>query len=113
MNYLLLLAASIASAGATVLLRRAGTLPAGQIVFGLPAPWLLIGLALGSYGLGFLAYAKALQNLAANVAYPVMTGLTLIFTLAVSMLWLDEALTLRGTAGAALLLVGIVLIGGR
>jgi len=113
MNYLFLLLAGLASAGATLLLRRAGTALADSSILGLPASWFLIGAALASYGAGFLAYAKALQVLPANVAYPVMTGLTLLATLACGTLWLGESLTLRTTAGATLLLTGIILIGTR
>ena len=113
MNYLLLLLAGLASAGATLLLRRAGTELAGSSILGFPTSWILIVAALASYGTGFLAYAKALQGLPANVAYPIMTGLTLLATLGFGALWLGEFLTLRTSAGVALLLMGIILIGTR
>ncbi|MBV8666378.1 MAG: ligand-binding protein SH3 [Burkholderiaceae bacterium] len=112
MAYFFILIASLASACATLLLRRAGTMPEQQL-FGLPMAWSLTGLALAAYGLGFLAYAQALKLVPANLAYPVMTGITLLVTLAAGMVWLGEDIGPRVALGAALLLAGIVLIGAR
>lgn len=113
MLYFHLLLASLASAGATLLLRRAGLTPAHDLLFGLPQALLLKGLAMAVYGLGFLAYAQALKSVPANLAYPVMTGLTLMLTLVAGLLWLGEGISLRVVIGALFLLAGIVLIGVR
>lgn len=113
MVYFHLFLASLASAGATLLLRRAGLTPVHDHFFGLPQAVLLRGLAMVIYGLGFLAYAQALKSVPANLAYPVMTGVTLMLTLVAGLLWLGEALSLRVVIGALLLLAGIVLIGVR
>ena len=111
MVYLHLFLASIASAGATLLLRRAGLTSSHDLVFGVPQALLLKGLALAVYGLGFLAYAHALKSVPANLAYPVMTGVTLILTLVAGLVWLGEGVSLRVAIGALLLMAGIVLIG--
>ena len=103
----------MASAGATLLLRRAGLTPDQELFLGYPQTLLLKGLALAVYGLGFLAYAQALKSAPANLAYPVMTGLTLMLTLVAGLLWLGEDLSLRLVIGALLLMAGIVLIGLR
>lgn len=113
MVYFHLFVASLASAGATLLLRRAGLTPVQDLFLGLPQALLLKGLALAVYGLGFLAYAQALKSVPANLAYPVMTGVTLMLTLVAGLLWLGEGFSLRVAAGALLLLLGIVLIGAR
>ncbi len=49
----------------------------------------------------------------ANLAYPVMTGCTLLLTLAAGLFWLGEGISLRVACGVLLLLAGIVLIGAR
>lgn len=113
MVYLHLFLASLASAGATLLLRRAGLTPSQDLFLGQPQALLFKGLALAVYGLGFLAYAHALKSVPANLAYPVMTGVTLILTLVVGLIWLGEGLSLRVAIGALLLMAGIVLIGVR
>lgn len=113
MAFFHLFLASLASAGATLLLRRAGLTPPQDLFWELPQALLLKGLAVGVYGLGFLAYAQALKSVPANLAYPVMTGLTLMLTLVAGLLWLGEGLSLRVVVGALLLLAGIVLIGVR
>jgi small multidrug resistance pump len=112
MAYFFILIASLGSACATLLLRRAGTM-AGQTLLGLPIAWSLTGLALAAYGLGFIAYAQALKLVPVNLAYPVMTGVTLMLTLAAGMFWLGESVGPRVLIGAVLLLAGIVLIGSR
>lgn len=113
MAYLLLFAASLASAAASLLLRRAGLTPAHDLLFALPQAWYLKGAAAGVYGLGFIAYAQALKLVPVNLAYPLMTGATLLLTLAAGLLWLGEGISLRVALGAVLLLAGIALIGAR
>src|SRR5580658_2399832 len=105
MAYFLLLLAGAASATATLLLRRAGTSGMQDTLFNLPATWSLTGLALAAYGFGFLAYAQSLKLVPANLAYPVMTGITLLFTLAAGLMLLGENITPRVALGAVLLLV--------
>jgi small multidrug resistance pump len=113
MAYLFLLIAAMSSAAATLFLRRAGTTQPQQLLLGLPLAWCLTFFALTVYGLGFLAYAQALKRVPANFAYPVMTSITLLFTLSVGWFWLGESFGLRVAAGALLLLLGIYLIGAR
>lgn len=113
MAYFLLLLAGLASAGATLLLRRAGLSSDGAALFGFSEALWLKGVAVGVYGLGFLAYAQALKLVPVNFAYPVMTGFTLLLTLTAGLLWMGEAITLRICCGALMLLAGIVLIGAR
>lgn len=113
MAYLLLILASVASASATLLLRCAGLAPDGQALLGFSEALWYKGVAVGVYGLGFLAYAQALKLVPANFAYPVMTGFTLLLTLTAGLLWLGEAISPRVGFGAVLLVAGIVLIGAR
>ncbi len=113
MAYFLIFLASLASAAATLLLRRAGLASSETLLMGFPESLWLKGVAVGVYGLGFLAYAQALRAVPVNLAYPVMTGITLLMTLTAGLLWLGEGISLRTAIGALMLLGGIVLIGAR
>jgi len=113
MAYFLLFLAATASAAATLLLRRAGTVTAQAVWIGIPATYCLTALALAAYGLGFLAYAQSLKLVPANVAYPVMTGCTMLLAMTAAFIFLDEGIGPRALIGAALILGGVVLIGAR
>ncbi|HEY8026155.1 MAG TPA: SMR family transporter [Burkholderiaceae bacterium] len=113
MAYFLLFLAATASAAATLLLRRAGTVSEQAEWLGIPAAYCLTALALAAYGVGFLAYAQSLKFLPANVAYPVMTGCTMLLAMAAAFVFLGEGIGVRTLIGAALIVGGVVLIGAR
>jgi small multidrug resistance pump len=113
MAYILLFLAATASASATLLLRRAGTVTVQAAWLGIPATYCLTAFALVAYGLGFLAYAQSLKLVPANVAYPDMTGCTMLLAMTAAFVFLDEGIGQRALIGAALILIGVVLIGTR
>jgi len=49
----------------------------------------------------------------ANVAYPDMTGCTMLLAMTAAFVFLDEGIGQRALIGAALILIGVVLIGTR
>lgn len=105
--------AGLASAAATLLLRRAGLATGSTSILQTAIPHALIfkAIALGFYGGGFLAYAHALKSVNANIAYPAMTGITLMLTLAGAYALLGETIGLRVLLGCLLILAGVVLVG--
>lgn len=113
MTLFFLFLAGLASAAATLLLRSAGLATGSASILQTVIPHALIlrGIALGFYGVGFFAYAYALKSVGANIAYPAMTGITLILTLAGAHTLLDETIGVRVLLGSMLILAGVVLVG--
>ena len=95
--------AGMASCGATLLIKQShsheGTM---RLV--------VLGMALATYGIGFVTYALALKNLPVNLAYPVMTGFTMLCIAGASALFLQEPLTVTQILGMALIAAGAVLV---
>ena len=65
--------------------------------------------AVASYGVGFLMYAIALKRTELSTAYPVMVGITILMLLLYGV-FAGEAITLKGLAGAAMVVFGVALI---
>ena len=116
MAFFFLFAAGTLSALASILLRVAATINAA------PAPGALVSLAtlssgpvlmrigaIGAYGAGFVLYAIALRRVELSVAYPLMVCVTILELFGYG-LFASEAVTVKATAGAALLAAGIYLI---
>lgn len=81
----------------------------------LPSPWGLLPdwrllLAVASYGIAFLLYAKAVTRLPLNVAHPVTTAGAIILVGAASALLFREPISLGTILGYGLLLCGIVVL---
>lgn len=105
-GYAWCLVSSLFSALATYLIKRS-TLGG--------ADWTLARLgwlagAGGSYVLGFACYALALQRLQMSVAYPVMTGFTMMLVASAGWLLLGESLTVARIGGMLLLALGVWLL---
>ena len=73
--------------------------------------YLLAGLSL--FALNVVFYLLALTRLNLSIAYPIMMAGGVVIIVAVSVLLLQEALTLRQAVGLLLLIVGIVLVAER
>ncbi|MGV7208628.1 DMT family transporter [Oxalobacteraceae bacterium A2-2] len=104
-GYAWCLLSSVFSAAATYLIKRAMG----------GAEWNLVRLAWlagagGSYALGFACYALALQRMQISVAYPVMTGFTMLLVACTGWLLLGESLTPVKLGGMALLAMGAWLL---
>lgn len=116
MGYLFLVLALTLNATANVLLKlgaaRIGGLD-GADLFGrvLTNYHLLAGLAL--FALNVVFYVAALTRLNLSVAYPIMMTGGVAIVVAVSVLFLREAVTARQMLGLLLLLLGIVLVAER
>lgn len=101
-GYAWCLVSSLFSALATYLIKRS-TMNGAE--------WNLLRLcwlagACSSYVLGFACYALALQRLQMSLAYPVMTGFTMLLVASAGWLVLGEALTPAKLGGMVLLALG-------
>jgi small multidrug resistance pump len=116
MSLFLLFAAAACSAAASILLRLAAQMNVEIISAGAlslstlmnASTALRIG-AIASYGVGFLMYAIALKRIDLSAAYPMMVGMT-ILVLLIYGVFAGEAITLKGLAGAAMVVFGVALI---
>ena len=112
MQYVVLLLSGTCSALASILLRIAGkgSVHGGVLILGMEGRPLLYRLAaIGAYGAGIVLYAFALRRVELSIAYPLMVTVTILEILLFGVL-VGEAMSLRTLAGAALLIVSIVLL---
>ena len=70
-------------------------------------PWIMLGLLL--YLAGTLAWIRALATVPLTVLYP-FTALTYVMVNLLAVVLLGESLSLRGVAGSALVLLGLLLV---
>lgn len=77
--------------------------------WGLLPDWRLL-LAVGSYGIAFLLYARAVTRLPLNIAHPVTTAGAIILVGAASALFFREPVSPGILLGYGLLLAGIVVL---
>ncbi len=70
--------------------------------------WLVAGIV--SFALALAFYSFALTRIQLSVAYPTMTSLGLVLVFVASALWFGEAMTAPKLAGAALIVLGVVLL---
>jgi small multidrug resistance pump len=104
-GYAWCLISSLFSALATYLIKRA----MGGAEWNLARLVWLSGAG-GSYVLGFACYALALQRLQMSLAYPVMTGFTMLLVACAGWLVLGESLTPVKAGGMLLLALGAWLL---
>lgn len=112
MQFIILLLSGTCSALASILLRLAGKVSAHSdvLVLGMGSRPLIYRLAaIGAYGAGFVLYALALRRVELSVAYPLMVSVTILEILLFGVAS-GEAISLRTVAGAALLLVSVLLL---
>ena len=72
-----------------------------------------IGVALICYISSFVSYFIVLKVIPISIAYPIITGLTILMVLGVANSLLGEQLSISMAVGAAFIVVGIFLIGGK
>jgi multidrug transporter EmrE-like cation transporter len=116
MGYLFLALALVLNATANILLKigaaRLGGLDEPNLVGRFITNYhLLAGLSLFALNVAF--YILALTRLNLSVAYPIMMAGGVVIIVAVSVLLLHEALTIRQAVGLFLLITGIVLVAER
>ena len=75
-------------------------------------PWAL-GAAALALALGMAAYVQALRTTPLSLAYPAITGLSLLFGTAIGLLVFGESLGPAGVVGVGLILCGLVLARDR
>ncbi len=106
---LLFILYGLVSATAVLLLKtsmsRAGGLAAWRSATGL-----IFAAGAMLYAISFLLWLRLLSRLPLSVAYPAAIGLTLVLTLSLAAVWLNERLTTPRLAGAMLVFAGIVLL---
>ncbi len=66
--------------------------------------------AIGFFGINFMFYAKALQNIPISLAYPIVVGLSVVGLVALSLLFLGERVSPIQAGGIFLVIAGIALI---
>ena len=74
----------------------------------LTQPWMWAGLAFASFVL--MSYLYAIRQLPIGIAYPVVTSLAIIGTLAMGNLLLDEAIGARALIGVFIMTLGLILV---
>lgn len=67
-------------------------------------------LAIAFFGINFIFYAKALQEIPLSIAYPIVVGLSVAGLIILSLIFLHERLTIIQSAGIVFIVVGIVLV---
>jgi multidrug transporter EmrE-like cation transporter len=67
-------------------------------------------LAVAFFGINFLFYAKALQNIPISLAYPIVVGLSVAGLVILSIIFLNERPTLIQGAGIVCIMAGFILI---
>ena len=71
---------------------------------------LALGLAVGAYGLAFIAYMVTLRSIPVSLAYPLITGLTATCIAIVATLLFGESIGWQGVLGLAFVLIGVTLL---
>lgn len=71
-----------------------------------------LAIALLCYASSFIAYVFVVKVIPISIAYPLITGLTILMLLAVARLLLGENLSGSMIIGSAFIIVGVFLIGG-
>ena len=71
-----------------------------------------LAIALLCYASSFVAYVCVVKVIPVSIAYPLITGLTILMLLAVARLILGENLSGSMILGSAFIVVGVFLIGG-
>ena len=103
MASLCLLLTVLLNTGASLLLKLTTTLD--------NAPRTLVGLgSISCYGLSFIAYFFCLRNFPVSVAYPVITGGTILAVVMLASPFLGEHLTLLKSLGGGLIIIGGALL---
>lgn len=106
--WLFLTLAILCNSLANVLIKHAATVPS-EGVAGLYLSWpFILGVLLFVTNLIF--YTRALVTLPLSVSYPVLIGASLIGINLLAVIWFGEHLGTREYIGAALVVVGIVLL---
>jgi multidrug transporter EmrE-like cation transporter len=75
---------------------------------GWQSPWLWAGV--GAAGLLLVCYVGAIRGIALSVAYPTVTGFSMVGVTIVSSWALGEPLGLRSVAGTGLVIVGVAVL---
>jgi len=75
--------------------------------------WWVVGLALTIYGFLFGYYIWVLRWVPLSTLYPAYTGLSVVLVMLVGVLYFSESAGARAWLGAALIVVGVLLIGTR
>ena len=92
--------------GATKL--QVDTLSMSIVVDSVKSVWIMSGLAL--HGISFFLYVYILTKLRLNVFYPIATGASLVLITILSVVVLNERLTVLQIVGLSIIMVGMVLV---
>jgi small multidrug resistance pump len=74
--------------------------------------WFYVLLSLSIYGLVFFYYIFVLRSAPISFLYPIYTGLSVFFVMLIGRFAFNEVVSLYQVLGTALILAGIVVIGG-
>ncbi|MEO3991845.1 4-amino-4-deoxy-L-arabinose-phosphoundecaprenol flippase subunit ArnE [Pseudocitrobacter cyperus] len=105
-NVILLLLASLLSSGGQLCQKQAALLSDKRKL------WLWLALAVGMLAAGMAVWLAVLQRIPVSLAYPMLSLNFVWVTLAARFIW-RERVTARHWLGVALIILGIVLLGGN
>ncbi len=75
--------------------------------------WTYVLFALSIYGLVFFYYIFVLRSVPISSLYPIYTGLSVLFVMLIGRFLFNEMVSFYQIAGTALILAGIVVMGGN
>lgn len=84
--------------------------PADNYVALLMAYWPIVFISMGLYGFIFFYYAHLLKKLDITRLYPAYTGLSIVFLMAVGVVFFGESVTVMQAAGCIMIIGGIFLV---
>jgi undecaprenyl phosphate-alpha-L-ara4N flippase subunit ArnE len=103
-----LVIAIICNSAANILMKRAAAQNAESFIGLYLNPYFIFGAIF--FGINMIFYAKALQKIPLNLAYPVLVGLSLLSIVLFSIIFQGERVLLQQAMGMLLVVVGIYFI---
>jgi undecaprenyl phosphate-alpha-L-ara4N flippase subunit ArnE len=113
LGWCMLVWAALSNVGGSVAMKFFHRAKGETLELGLNANLKYLAIALFCYVSSFAAYLVVLKVIPVSIAYPLITGLTIMMVLAVARAFLGEALSTTMILGSAFIVVGIALIGGH
>jgi small multidrug resistance pump len=113
-GWLLVIWAALSNAGGSVAMKYFHRANGDTTLADIGINWNLryLALALLCYISSFVAYVFVLKFVPVSVAYPLITGLSILMILSITSVFLGEDLSGTMVAGSVLIVMGVFLIGG-
>ncbi len=114
--YLVLTVAIVANSAANILIKIGMNKVGGVEIASLNDIWqkflmnYVVWLGIICFGIALLSYSFVLSHIQLSIAYPIMTSVGFILVIVVSLLYLNETLSLIQIIGIVLILFGVWLV---